>query len=176
LRRAEIVGVAERRRDQIAARPISAEAVGQARSAYLAAADQAVRAARRERRWDTLARLRRDQAAAIHQAMGSPAPPSDDVLALHREAATAELRRAAASAKQAELVGSRCCPACRRDDGRVFRIADELKVPRLPHDGCPHGLCACAWWIALEKPVRGRRRRTPPAGAGEPSTTPPDAP
>jgi hypothetical protein len=181
LRRAEIVGVPKRRRAAMGSRPISADVVAQARSAYLAGADQAARAARRARRWDSVARVRRDQAAAMHRELGSPVPPPESVLALHREAADAELRFAGKSGTEAELVGAACCASCRRDDGRVFRIADELKAARLPHEGCPRGLCACSWWMCLTDPKQRRRRRssrTPPgdspreptseAGGGEP--------
>ncbi len=166
LRLAEIVGVPERRRAGLERRPISAEVVAQSRSLYLGGADQAVRAARRDRRWEAVGRIRRDQAAALYREAGSPVPPPDDVVAIHREAIAASLRFLAASGREAELVGSACCSACRRDDGQAFRIADELKAQRLPHDGCPRGLCACEWWISLPDPTRKRRRRAPRSASG----------
>lgn len=168
LRLAEIVGVPERRRAGLDARPISADVVAQSRSLYLGGADQAVRVARRDRRWEAVGRIRHDQAAALYREAGSPVPPPEAIVAVHREAVAAALRFLSASGREAELVGSACCSACRRDDGRVFRIADELKAARLPHEGCPRGLCACEWWLSLPDPARKRRRRASRTASGGP--------
>ena len=74
-----------------------------------------------------------------------------------------------AVAREAELVGAACCPACRADNGRTFRIADELRTPRLPHPDCPRGLCACDWWPAVRKAPKKRRDA---AGSPRPAATP----
>jgi hypothetical protein len=71
---------------------------------------------------------------------------------------TAVLRSLAPAVKQAELVSAGCCSACREDDGAVFRIAEEVRRGRLPHPGCPKGLCGCDWWPAAVEPRRRRRR------------------
>jgi hypothetical protein len=63
-------------------------------------------------------------------------------------------------AKDVELVSAGCCPPCRADDEKTFRITSEVRTPRLPHAGCPKGLCGCDWWPAVAEP-RKRRRRGP---------------
>jgi hypothetical protein len=153
----ETVGLSEARRLRLVQAPPSEAAVEAARRAYQAAADQAVIAARRQQRWADVARIRRAEAAAIHAALGSPVPPPDDVAGLQREGMAAVLRDLSLHATEAELVGATCCKICRADDGRVFRIATELREPRLPHAGCAKGICACDWWIAVAE--RKRRRR-----------------
>ena len=75
-------------------------------------------------------------------------------------------------AKDAELRGASCCESCRVDEGRVVRIAEELRSPRLPHRGCPKGLCRCRWFISardqaflsefLRRQARANRRLTAP--------------
>jgi len=145
------------RRERIDEAPLSADAVRAARTLYLTAVEREVQAARRAKKWNEVAVMRREQAAALFEEVGSPVPPPDDVLRLHQEAASAALRSMIGIARQADLVGATCCPACRADDGRTFRIADELRVPRLPHAGCPRGLCGCDWWLATEPPKRRRR-------------------
>ena len=146
------------RRERIARAPLSADAARAARTLYLTTVEREVRAARRARRWNDVAVLRREQAAVLFEEAGSPVPPPVDVLRLHQEASKAALKAMAGVARDADLVGSTCCPACRADDGKTFRIADELRVPRLPHQGCPRGLCGCDWWMATETPKRRRRR------------------
>ena len=136
--------------------PLSAEGVRAARTLYLSAVEREVRTARGSRRWSDVATLRREQAAALFEEAGSPVPPPEDILRLHQEGATAALRAMADIARLADLVGAGCCAACRADDGRTFRIADEIRVPRLPHQGCPRGLCGCDWWISTEAPKRRR--------------------
>ena len=107
--------------------------------------ERQVRVAKRHRRWDEAARLRLDQALALYRIAGSPLPPPDDVVALHREGALAALRGLSEIAKEAALIGADCCEPCRADDGRSFRISRELREARLPHVGCPKGLCRCRW-------------------------------
>jgi hypothetical protein len=164
LRLAATVEVPFARRSKLAGAPPSAEVVAAARRLYTTAADRAVVAARREKRWVDAAQIRRAQAAAIYAAGGSPVPPPDDVIALHQEGMAALLRSFAAQGSDAELVSAGCCPACRSDDGKVCRISQELRAPRLPHAGCPRGICGCDWWIGVVE--RKRRRRNPPTRAG----------
>ncbi len=147
-------------RERIEGAPLSADAVHAARALHLTTVEREVRAARRAKQWNEVAVIRREQAAVLFEEAGSPLPPPDDVLRLHQEAATAALRAMAGIARNADLVGATCCPACRADDGKTFRIADELRVPRLPHEGCPRGLCGCDWWIATEAPTRRATRWT----------------
>lgn len=160
-----LVGAPEDRRRHIAAAPLSAAAVQSARTLYLQTVERAVRVARRDKQWQDVARLRQRQAAALFEEAGGSVPPADEVVALYREAMVATLRELATVGRAAELVGASCCPACRADDQRVFRIADELRTPRLPHAGCPRGLCACDWWTAARLPVSKRRRRASGAAA-----------
>ena len=77
----------------------------------------------------------------------------------------ATLRGLSSVARDVELVGATCCAACRADNERIFKIADELRTPRLPHPDCPRGLCACDWWPAVRKPPKKRQRRPGPAVA-----------
>jgi hypothetical protein len=174
LRLARTVKAPVERRERIERAALSADAVHAARTLYLTAADREVRTARRARRWNEVAAIRREQAAVLFKESGSTAPPPEDVVLLHQEAASAALRALPGIARQAELVGGTCCAACRADDGKTFRIADELRVPRLPHAACPRGLCGCDWWVATEAPRRRRRATsghalaavTPTAGQG----------
>ena len=137
---------------------------------YLPSVDNAVRAARRVKHWTEVGRLRREQAAALFAEAGSPVPPPDDIVALHKEAAAAQLRSLAPTGTHAELIGAGCCKACRGDDGKAFKIVDELRAKRLPHAGCPRGLCACEWWVSVPAPPKRRRRKPRPAPAIEPAT------
>ncbi len=134
---------------------------------YLAAAERAVRTARRDKRWEEVARIRRDQAAALYRASGSAVPPPDDVVALHRAWSDAALRALTKFGAQAELVASGCCAICGRDSGQAFRIATELREPRLPHEGCPKGLCLCDWFPVPGAAPRGRRARRRASPAAE---------
>ena len=152
---------------RLAAASPSEATVAASKDLYLTAAERAVRAARRNKRWDKVAGIRRDQAAALYRASGSAVPPPDDVVALHRAWSAAALRSLVGFGGQFELVASGCCAICRRDNGRVFRIAAELRSQRLPHEGCPKGLCPCDWWPLPDSKVpkrRARRRASPPAG------------
>ena len=168
------------KRDRIALMPISEAAVEAARILYTTAADAAAREARGEKRWEDVVRIRGEHAAALYADAGSPVPPPDDLVALYREGKSAMLRSLAKWAPDVELVGAGCCRSCREDDGKAFKIAKELREPRLPHPGCPKGLCGCDWWMAVmdQKPARRRRAASPraahPDGAGpaEPGAEP----
>ncbi len=132
----------------------------------MAAAERAVKAARTAKRWSEVARIRRQQAAALYREVGTPVPPPDDILALQRDGMLAQLRAVAESSGHAELASNGCCRPCAADDGKVFAIAAELRERRLPHDGCPKGLCGCEWWIASPpKKGRAKRRRAVPVMA-----------
>ena len=152
-----------------AAAPTEA-AVLASKDLYMTSAEHAVRAARRDKHWDEVARIRREQAAALHRASGSAVPPRDDVVALHHEWSAAALRSHLGFGAQVELVSSGCCAVCRRDDGKTFRIAAELRTPRLPHQGCPKGLCQCDWWPVPDRKVRPKRARR--AASPQPTATP----
>ena len=144
--------------------------VAASKSLYLAAAERAVRTARREKKWDQVASIRRAQAAALYRACGSAVPPPDDVVALYREWSVASLRSAVRFGKNAELAAQGCCAICRQDDGRTFRITAELRTPRLPHAGCPRGLCLCDWFPLPDTkgPKQRVRRRRPPGPSPAP--------
>ena len=164
------------RRTKLAQAPLSAAVVDASRDLYLATAERAVRNARRDKKWGDIGTLRRVQAAALYQDAGSPVPPPEEVMALHREGMSAVLRSLSAVAQNAEVVGAECCKACRADDGTVVRIATELRAPRLPHAGCPRGICACDWWVAVVERKPSRRRRPATRAAGVSATVPaPDA-
>ena len=161
LRLASTVGVGPAQRAKLEAAPPTERTVEATRELYTKAAEKAVRTARREKRWADVARIRRAGAAASYAVAGAPVPPPDEIAALHREGMQAVLRSfQAQGTPAAELVSATCCKACRADDGKVFRIADELREPRLPHEGCPKGLCGCDWWIGT---IERKRRRRPPA-------------
>ena len=99
----------------------------------------------------------------MYAAAGSPIPPPDDAVELHREGMVALLRSFAAPGSGAELVGAGCCKVCRVDDGKVFKITEELTARRLPHAGCTRGICACDWWIGVVERKRRSRRPGRPA-------------
>lgn len=143
---------------RLSAAPLSASVVDGCRTLYRQSADRTVRAARRKADWSIVARVRRDEAAALFAAAGQPVPPPDEVVALHREGMLAELHALAETTQFAELVGAACCPDCRRSDGQSAKIATELRTPRLPHEGCPKGICACEWYLSTTAPRRPRRR------------------
>jgi len=147
------------RRAKLAAAPLSAEVVSSSRALYLAAAAAAVRAAKREKRIGDVGLVLREQAQALYEEAGSPVPVPDDILRMHREGMTAVLRSLQPFAKEVELVSAGCCAACRSDDGKSFRTTGELRANRLPHAGCPNGLCGCDWWPVTEAPKKKRTRR-----------------
>ena len=155
---------------RLGAVPPSGAAVAASKELYLAAAERAVRTARREKRWDEVARIRRMQAAALFRASGSAIPPPDEVVTLHRAWSAAALRSLVGFGAQVELVATGCCAICGRDNGRAFRIAAELRTQRLPHAGCPKGLCACDWWPLTDTKARRRgvRRQAPPRAGAAP--------
>ncbi len=148
------------RRAKLEAAPLSADVVKSSRALYLTTAERAVKVARRERRWGDVGRILREEAAALYDEAGTPIPPPDEIAGVHREGMVAVLRSLQPFAKAVELVSNGCCPTCRADDGRTFEIQPEVRAARLPHDGCPKGLCGCDWWPALVEP-RKRRRRAP---------------
>ena len=154
------VKAAPARRTRLAAAPISAEVVAASRALYLSTAERVIKAARADKRWGDVGRLRREEAEALFVEAGSPIPPPDDIAALHREGMTAVLRSLAPMTKHVEVVSAECCRACRAEIGETFRVIAEIRVGRLPHAGCPKGLCRCDWWPAVAEPRRRRRRRT----------------
>ncbi len=158
------VGVPAERRQRIEQAPLSAASVQAAKALYMTHVERAVRAARRDKHWEEVGRLRRRQAMALYEEAGSAPPPEDEVLALYREGMAATLRELSTIARGVELVSATCCAACRADNERTFKIADELRTPRLPHPDCPRGLCGCDWWPAVNVPVPKRRRRSTPGG------------
>jgi hypothetical protein len=160
------------RRTKLAQAPLSAAVVAASRDLYMTTAERAVRNARRDKKWGDIGTIRRAQAAALYQEAGSPVPPPDEVVALHREGMSAVLRSLSAVARNAEVVGAECCKACRADDGTIVRIATELREPRLPHVGCPRGICACDWWVAVVERKPSRRRRPATRAPGEAAAGP----
>ena len=153
------LGADPARRTRLAAAPITADVAADSRALYMASAEASIKVARADKRWKVVSRIRRAQAANLYEVAGRPLPAPDDVVALHRDALLAELRGHLTTSKVAELASSGCCAACRKDDGQTFKIADELRTPRLPHAECPKGLCGCDWWLAKAIPAKRRRRR-----------------
>ena len=137
LRLAKGVGAPEDRRGRIAARPVSAESVADARALYLAAAAKDRKEAARMGAWDIAARIGREEAMALYREAGSPVPVPDEIAEIHANAMSALLRSLKGTGTHAEIVGGSCCAACRADDGRAFAIAEELRHPRLPHRWLP---------------------------------------
>ena len=166
LKLAATVGAPAQRVARLEASRLSQDVVDASRALYLTTVDRSFSAARRERRWEDASRIRREQALALHRIAGSPSPPPAEAVALLREGATAELKGIAKLARDAELVGPACCDACRVDHGQLFRIATELRAPRLPHEGCPRGLCRCRWALAVRDRTTVARylRRRPRSG------------
>jgi hypothetical protein len=156
---------------------LSEDVVEAARSLYMTSVKRSFRSAKRDRRWKDASQIRREHAAALFRLAGSPSTPPEEIVKLQREGAAAELRGIAEIARDAELVSADCCDACRADHGLIFRIAQELRVPRLPHDGCPTGLCGCRWDLAgrdkatLRRLLRRRARTTQHVGPTEPAST-----
>ena len=150
------------------ARP-SEEAVAASRALYLGSVERAYQEARRERRWEDASRIRRDHALVLHRDAGSPVPPSEVVLKLHRDAMAAALRGIAEIIRDAELVAATCCDGCRADDRRIVRISAELRAPSLPHEACPKGVCGCRWDLPTRHRatlLRQARRRANAAPRG----------
>lgn len=157
------VSAPENRLAHLGSMPPSEAVVVASKDLYLAAAERAVRAARRDKKWDAVAGIRRAQAAALYRAAGSVVPPPDEVVALHREWSVATLRSLVGFGTRVELVAAGCCAICGRDNDGVFRIAAELRTPRLPHEGCPKGLCPCDWSPLPDAKPHARRARRPAA-------------
>jgi hypothetical protein len=107
---AEGVRAAALRVTRLAHADLDEMAVDVARSLYVSSADKRVPIARASKRWTEVARIRRQQAAALFADAGSPVPPPDEIVALHREGMLAELHALAAAYKDVELVGAGCCP------------------------------------------------------------------
>lgn len=179
LKLATTAGAAPNRVRRLAEARVSEEVVDSSRALYMATVDQAFLAARRERRWEDASEIRRGQALAVHRLAGSPTPPSEDVVALHREGVLSQLKGLAEIAREAELIGSDCCDQCRDGSGQAFSIAKELAAPRLPHVSCPKGLCRCGWDLAArdrDAILRYLRRHPRPSRSTPPGGVPPVAP
>jgi hypothetical protein len=174
LRLAAAAGAPAPRQARLAAAPLSEGVVDAARALYIGTVDRAFRAAKREKDWESASRIRREQATALYRMLGSPLPPSADIIALFREGVAAELRGIAEISRDAELVSASCCEVCMAEHRQIFRIALELREPRLPHAGCPKGLCRCGWDLAardrsaMRRLLRRRPRPESQAAANEP--------
>ncbi len=142
---------------KLAGAPLSEQVVAASRTLYMTTVDRSFRTAKRERRWVDASRIKREQALVLSRMAGSPIPPPEDAVLAHREAAAASLHGVAEMSREAELVSRRCCDVCDADDGQAFRIASELRTPRLPHAGCPRGLCRCDWFLAVRDQSMVRR-------------------
>lgn len=138
--------------------PLSDEVVASSRSLYFTTVDRAFRAAKRERRWEDASRIMREHALVLFKLAGSPIPPPEESLDAHRLGAAAQLRGLGEMSRVAELVSGKCCDACRADDGGLFKVAVELRQPRLPHGECPRGLCRCDWFLAVRDQSLVRRQ------------------
>ncbi len=155
-------GAPAERAARLAAAQLSEETVEAARALFMNTVERAFRSAKRDRRWEDASRIRREQAMALFRLARSPSTLPEAIITLHRDGVAAELRGIAEIAKEAELVGAACCDVCRADDGRICRIAKELLAPRLPHPGCPKGLCRCRWDLtARDRTILRRFQRRP---------------
>ena len=162
LKLAAAAGAPPERAARLVAAQLSEETVDAARTLYMNTVERAFRSAKRERRWEDASRIRREQAMALFRLARSGSIPPEAVVTLHREGVAAELRGIAAIAKEAELVSAACCDICRAEDGRIGRITHELLAPRLPHAGCPKGLCRCRWDLtARDRTILLRYQRRP---------------
>ena len=161
LKVAAVAGAPADRMARLQAAPLSEAVVAAVRSLYASTVDRSFRAAKRERRWEDASRIMREHAHVLSRMAGSPIPPPEESIEAHRQGAAAALHGVGEMAREAELVSARCCEICQADDGRTFRIAQELRVPRLPHAGCPKGLCRCDWYLAVrdQSVVRRHLRR-----------------
>jgi hypothetical protein len=160
-------------RPELVGELISEGDVAAARAWYMSSADRAFRVAERDRQWDEAARIRYAQAGVLSTIAGSSGPPSDEVVRLHRDGLAADLQALGEVARNAEVRGESCCETCRADDHRVVQLAEELRSPTLPHEGCPDGLCRCRWFLttrdrellaALLRRQMGADRRTTEPG------------
>ena len=158
LKVAATVGAPAARIARLAAAPISAEVVTSAENLYTTTVEQAFRGARRDRRWEDASRVRREQAQVLFRFAGSPIPPPEAIVKLHREGAAAQLRGIEEMTRQAELVSAGCCDVCKADGGQTFKISLELRTPRLPHEGCSKGLCRCDWYLPVRDQTMVRRQ------------------
>ncbi len=166
LKLAVAAGAPAQRASRLGAARLSQEVVDESRQLYLGTVDRTFAAAKRDRRWEEAARIRREQAIALHRLAGSPQPPPDDLLAIYQEGVAAELRGLAEIVRDAELVSAMCCDPCRADNGRIAQITKELAAPQMPHQGCPKVFCRCTWDLATrdrELVLRYLRRRPRPA-------------
>ncbi len=162
LKLAAAAGAPPERAARLVAAQLSEETVDAARTLYMNTVERAFRSAKRERRWEDASRIRREQATALFRLARSGSIPPEAVVTLHREGVAAELRGIAAIAKEAELVSAACCDICRAEDGQIGRITHELLAPRLPHAGCPKGLCRCRWDLtARDRTILLRYQRRP---------------
>ena len=156
-------GAPAERAARLAAAQVAEDVVEAARTLYLTTVDRSFRSAKRDHRWEDASRIRRDQAMALFRLAGSPLPPPEEIVKLQQDGMAADLRGIAEIAREAELVSAACCDVCQADNGRICRIAEELRAPRLPHQGCPKGLCRCRWDLAVrdQTTLRRYRRRRP---------------
>jgi len=177
LKLAAAAGAPSARAARLAAAQLSGDTVDGARTLYVTTVERSFQAAKREHRWEDASRIRREHALAFYRAAGSPVPVPAEIIGLHRDGVAAELRGIAEVAREAELVSASCCDACRADDGGILRIATELRLRRLPHDGCPKGLCRCGWDLpaayrtTIQRYLRRRTRADHRAGPGDHSPT-----
>jgi hypothetical protein len=177
LRLAAAAGAPVQSQARLAAARLSEGVVAAARTLYLTTVDRAFRAAKRDHDWEAASRIRREKATVLYRVAGSPLPPPADLVATFREGVVAELRGIAEISREAELVSASCCDVCRADDRLISRISHELRVPRLPHDGCPRGLCRCRWELAerdrttMRRYLRRRPRAESRGSPGEPEPT-----
>ena len=157
LKAAAAVDASPDRLAKLSAAPLSEEVVNASRTLYVNTVERSFRTAKRERRWEDASRIMRDLAQVLFRLAGSPIPPPEDVVRAHGEGAAAALRGVGEMSRDAELVSRRCCEICDADDGRTFKIASELRTRRLPHAGCPRGLCRCDWFLAVRDQSMVRR-------------------
>lgn len=144
---ATVAGASSEKLKRAAGAPPTEASVDAAKALYFATVDRAFRAAKHDRDWDAASRIRRDEALALHRVARRPVPPTDDVLALHREGVAAELKGIGEVVREAQLAARSCCDVCVADEGRIVRISTETRVRSLPHEDCPRGLCRCHWVI-----------------------------
>ena len=169
LKLAAAAGATSQRAEWLAAAPPSDEVVESARALYMTTVERLFRSAKADRRWEEASRLRREQAMTLFRLAGSPSTPPQALVELKRDAEVAELRSIAQIVREARLVSADCCDICRADDGLIFRIAQELQAPRLPHQRCPTGLCRCRWALPPRDQTAIRRSRPSVSASARPS-------